>query len=171
MVQIHSPRPIESLQRKRPPGNRASSCVRPSVPRRVGKCCQVAIRFPPVAKLAPTLYQPPFGDDVVKRTGAGGFVHPNPIVQRLGLRFDPTPANIDAVARHIARFLAGRRAGGRRRGPATSRERALLARAVRVILVAGAICGVFDAASAIGVLGFFGVGGVRASAGPLDGPA
>jgi len=71
----------------------------------------VAIRFPPVAKLAPTLYQPPFGDDVVKRTGTGGFVHPNPIVQRLGLRFDPAPANIDAVARHIARFsLAGVRA-------------------------------------------------------------
>jgi TetR/AcrR family transcriptional regulator, regulator of cefoperazone and chloramphenicol sensitivity len=38
---------------------------------------------------------------------------PNPIVQRLGLRFDPTPANIDAVVRHIARFsLAGVRAVG-----------------------------------------------------------
>jgi len=37
----------------------------------------------------------------------------------------------------------------------------LLVIAVRVILVAGAICGVFDGASAIGVLGFFGVRGVR----------
>ena len=38
---------------------------------------------------------------------------PNPIAERLGLRFDPTPANIDAVARHIAQFsLAGVRAVG-----------------------------------------------------------
>src|ERR1700756_4483375 len=38
---------------------------------------------------------------------------PNPIAERLGLRFDPTPANIDAVAQHIAQFsLAGVRAIG-----------------------------------------------------------
>jgi TetR/AcrR family transcriptional regulator, regulator of cefoperazone and chloramphenicol sensitivity len=38
---------------------------------------------------------------------------PNPIAERLGLRFDPTPANIDGVARHIAQFsLAGVRAVG-----------------------------------------------------------
>ena len=36
-----------------------------------------------------------------------------------------------------------------------------MARAVRVILVAGAICGVLDGLSAIGVLGFFGVGPAR----------
>jgi TetR/AcrR family transcriptional regulator, regulator of cefoperazone and chloramphenicol sensitivity len=38
---------------------------------------------------------------------------PNPIAERLGLKFDPTPANIDAVAWHIAQFsLAGVRAVG-----------------------------------------------------------
>jgi AcrR family transcriptional regulator len=38
---------------------------------------------------------------------------PNPIAERLGLRFEPTPANIDAVAGHIALFsLAGVRAVG-----------------------------------------------------------
>jgi TetR/AcrR family transcriptional regulator, regulator of cefoperazone and chloramphenicol sensitivity len=38
---------------------------------------------------------------------------PNPIAERLGHKFDPTPANIDAAARHIAQFsLAGVRAVG-----------------------------------------------------------
>ena len=36
-----------------------------------------------------------------------------------------------------------------------------MARAVRVILVAGAICGILDGLSAIAVLGYFGVGRVR----------
>lgn len=38
---------------------------------------------------------------------------PNPIAQRLGFRFEPTPANIDAAARHVAAFsIAGVRAVG-----------------------------------------------------------
>jgi hypothetical protein len=38
---------------------------------------------------------------------------PNPIAIRLGMRFDPTPAQIDAAARHIAAFsVAGVRAVG-----------------------------------------------------------
>ena len=33
---------------------------------------------------------------------------PNPIAQRLGFRFEPTPANIDVAARHVAEFsIAG----------------------------------------------------------------
>ena len=54
---------------------------------------------------------------------------PNPIAARLGLRLEPTPAQIDKAARHIATFsIAGVRAVGRspaagaRRGrPARSR--------------------------------------------------
>ena len=39
---------------------------------------------------------------------------PNPIAERLGFRFEPTPENIDAVARHVAQFsIAGVRAVGR----------------------------------------------------------
>jgi len=38
---------------------------------------------------------------------------PNPIAERLGFRFDPTPANVEAAAHHIATFsLAGVRAVG-----------------------------------------------------------
>jgi len=54
---------------------------------------------------------------------------PNPIAIRLGMRFDPTPAQIDAAARHIAAFsVAGVRAvggspaaGGGRGRPARAR--------------------------------------------------
>jgi len=41
---------------------------------------------------------------------------PNPIAARLGLRFDPTPAQIDAAARHVAAFsIAGVRASAESR--------------------------------------------------------
>ena len=50
-----------------------------------------------------------------QRPGAVGHLRaPNPIAERLGLRFKPTPAQIDEAARHIADFsIAGIRAIGR----------------------------------------------------------
>jgi TetR/AcrR family transcriptional regulator, regulator of cefoperazone and chloramphenicol sensitivity len=61
---------------------------------------------------------------------------PNPIAARLGFSFEPTPANIDDAARHIATFsLAGVKAVGR---PARSRPaaRGVRPRAMRAVRAA-----------------------------------
>jgi len=90
---------------------------------------------------------------------------PNPIAERLQIRSDARKHRRGRAAYRAV--LARRRARSRlcraedydprAETAPTSFERTLMARAVRVILVAGAICGILDAASAIGVLGLFGV--------------
>ena len=48
---------------------------------------------------------------------------PNPIAARLGMRFDPTPAQIDEAAQHIADFsIAGVRAVSRLAAQAAARR-------------------------------------------------